>query len=211
MHITTVLFDLDGTLVDTLPLIVQTLRKVFSDMKIPWGDDDVNVMKLIGYPLADIGEHFAGEKKAHFIELYLHYYEIEHDRMTRLYPGTLEILKYLKSRDLKLGIVTSKGRPVTLRTVAYTGLERFMDVIVTAHDVLKHKPDPEPLMKALDMLKASVEQTIFVGDSRFDILTGQKAGTLNLGVTWGLASRKELELLKADGLLDEWIEIKKYL
>ncbi|MDD4169531.1 MAG: HAD-IA family hydrolase [Desulfotomaculaceae bacterium] len=209
MHNIAVLFDLDGTLVDTLPLIVQTYRKVFRDMKIPWGDDDV--VKLIGYPLTEIGKHFAGEKESLFIELYQHYYQIDHDRMTRLYPGTLEILSFLKSRGLKLGIVTSKGRPVTLRSVAHTGLDRFMDVIVTAHDVLKHKPDPEPLVKALTVLGATVDQSIFIGDTSFDILTGQNTGTLTLGVTWGLASRNELELLKPDGLLDQWIEIKKYL
>lgn len=209
MHTTTVLFDLDGTLVDTIPLIVQTYRKVFSDMKLSWGDNDV--VKLIGYPLIEIGRHFAGEKESLFVELYQHYYQIDHDRMTRLYPGTLEILRFLKSRGLQLGIVTAKGRPVTLRSVAHTGLDRFMDVIVTAHDVLKSKPDPEPLMKAMNVLGAAADRTIFIGDSRFDILTGQNAGTLALGVTWGLAGRKELELLKPDGLLDEWKEIKWYL
>ncbi|OPX84307.1 MAG: Pyrophosphatase PpaX [Pelotomaculum sp. PtaB.Bin104] len=209
MSTTAVLFDLDGTLVNTLPLIIETYRKVFHDMKIPWGNDDV--VKLIGYPLITIGKHFAGEKEPLFIELYQHYYQLDHDRMTRLYPGTLETLSFLKSQGLKMGIVTSKGRPVTLRSVAHTGLDRFMDVIVTAHDVLKHKPDPEPLMKALNVLDSKVGQAIFIGDSSFDILTGQNAGTMTLGVTWGLASRKELELLKPDGVIDEWKEIKLYL
>jgi len=204
-----VLFDLDGTLVNTLPLIVQTYRKVFRDMNIPWGDGAV--LKLIGLPLKEIGKHFAGEKEPLFIELYQHYYQLDHDRMTGLFPGTSEILRFLKSRGIKLGIVTSKGKPVTLRTIAHTGLDRFMEVVVTAHDVVKPKPDPEPLLNALATLGVMAGQAVFIGDSRFDIMTGKNAGTRTLGVTWGLDGREELERLKPDGLLDKWEELKLYL
>jgi len=209
MNTKAVLFDLDGTLVDTLPLIVQTYRKVFRDMNIPWGKSDV--LKFIGLPLKEIGKYFAGEKEPLFIELYHHYYQLDHDLMTRLFPGTAGILEFLKSRGVKLGIVTSKGKPVTLRTIAHTGLDRFMDVVVTAHDVVKPKPDPEPLLNALAALGAVAGQAVFIGDSRFDILTGKNAGARTLGVTWGLDGREELERLKPDGLLDRWEELKLYL
>jgi len=204
-----VLFDLDGTLVDTLPLIIQTYRKVFNDLKIPWGNNDV--VKLIGLPLIKIARHFAGENETKFVELYQYYYQLDHDRLTKLFPGTYDTMSYLKSRALKLGIVTSKGKPITLRTIAHTGLDRLMDVVVTAHDVVKPKPDPEPLLSALRVLETAVDRSIFIGDSRFDILTGQNAGARTLGVTWGLDSREELERLAPDGLLDKWEEIESYL
>ena len=209
METKAVLFDLDGTLVDTIPLIVSTYQNVFEALQIPWGENDV--VKWIGLPLKEIGLHFAGDNEPRFYELYQHYYHLEHDHMTKLYPGTGEILSTLKKRGLKLGIVTSKGRPVTLRTIAYTGLDRFMDVVVTAHDVEKHKPDPEPLLNALGHIGTEAGRCVFVGDSSFDILTGQRAGVLALAVTWGLGKREELEELGAAGLLDSWEDLLSYL
>lgn len=204
-----VLFDLDGTLLDSLPLIVRTYRQVFSEMNIPWGNDDV--VKMIGLPLKDIGNHFVGDRESRFEELYQEYYHRDHDLFTRLFPGTLGMLELLKKRGVRLGIVTSKGKPATSRTVAFTGIDCFMDVVVTAHDVLKHKPDPEPLFKALEFMGTQARRSIYLGDSRFDILTGQNAGVRTIGVTWGLESREELELLGPDGLIDRWGELAGYL
>jgi phosphoglycolate phosphatase-like HAD superfamily hydrolase len=86
-----------------------------------------------------------------------------------------------------------------------------MNIIITAHDVLKHKPDPEPLLNAVEFLGVQVARTIFVGDSRFDILTGRNAGARTLGVTWGLGSREELECLQPDGMIDRWEELIEYI
>lgn len=204
-----VLFDLDGTLVDTLPLIIQTYKKVFTDLKIPWGNDDV--VKWIGLPLVETARHFAGAHKKKFMDLYQYYYQIEHDRLTRLFPGTYETLRSLKARLFKLGVVTAKSRPVTLRTLAHTGLDRLMNVVITAHDVVKPKPDPEPVFRALAVLECAADRAIFIGDTRFDILAGKKAGACVLGVTWGLAGREELAPLAPDGLLEKWEDIELYL
>lgn len=204
-----VLFDLDGTLVDSLPLIVRTYRQVFKEMDLAWGNGAV--VKMIGLPLRKIGEHFAGENSELFEKLYQTFYHRDHDQYTRLFPGTLSMLDQLKGRGLRLGVVTSKGKPGTERTLAFTGLRDLLEVVVTAHDVLKHKPEPEPLLKALDSLGAGAAEAIYVGDSHFDILTGRNAGTRTLGVTWGLGSREELEPLRPDGLLDHWDELPRYL
>lgn len=204
-----VLFDLDGTLTDTLPLIIQTYRQVFRDLVIPWGDDDV--VKLIGLPLVDIAGHFMVRDRERFVELYQHYYKIDHDNLTRLFPGTIELMSRLKELGLKLGLVTSKGRPVTERTLKYTRLEGFMETVVTAHDVSNTKPHPAPVEKALIALGAVPERAIMVGDSSFDILTGKNAGTRTLGVSWGLDNRESLEMLKPDGVLDTWDDIYQHL
>ena len=78
-----VLFDLDGTLIDSLALIVRTYRKVFEELKIPWEDGDV--LKMIGLPLKDIARHYTGELAGHFEELYQFYYQREHDLYTNLF------------------------------------------------------------------------------------------------------------------------------
>ncbi len=209
METEAVLFDLDGTLVDSLPLIFRTYRQVFDEMGIPWNENSLE--KMIGLPLKDIGRYFTGKEESRFEELYQFYYHHDLDRYTRLYPGTMAILSNLEKRKIKLGIVTSKGKPGTTRTAAFTGLDRFMDVIITAHDVSRHKPDPEPLLHAVQLLGAHVSRTIYIGDSSFDILTGRNAGARTLGVTWGLASREELESLKPDGVLERWDGLMRYI
>lgn len=209
MKIEAVLFDLDGTLVDSLPLIVRTYRQVFRDMEIPWGNDDV--VKMIGLPLKDIGRHFVGEQAPDFEDRYQHYYHLDHDHYTRLFPGTLKMLEKLKAAGVKLGIVTSKGKPGTTRTAAFTRIDRYMDVVVTAHDVAKHKPDPEPLLAALAALNTPAGRSIYIGDSSYDIGTGKNAGCLTLGVAWGLDSREELERHEPDGIIETWEELQAYL
>ena len=204
-----VLFDLDGTLVDTVPLIVKTYRQVFRDLDIPWGDNEV--VKYIGLPLVEIAGHFEVKDREHFVELYQHYYKIDHDSATKLFPGTFEIMSHLKGLGIKLGLVTSKGKPVTTRTLAFTKLDGLLDAIVTAHDVINPKPSAEPVEKALAALSVPPERAIMVGDSRFDILTGKESGTRTLGVAWGLESREALERLNPDGLLETWDEINRYL
>lgn len=209
MNTKAALFDLDGTLVDSLPLIVRTYRRVFKEMGIPWGNSDV--VKMIGLPLRIIGRHFAGNRELDFEKLYQHYYHKEHDLYTRLFTGTLEMLEELKQNGLKLGIVTSKGRTGALRAVHFTGLDSYMDIIVTAHDVTRHKPEPEALLYALNTLGINSADSIYIGDSSYDIMTGKNAGTRTLGVTWGLGSRGELEKLNPDGLIEQWPELGLYL
>ncbi|SHF67321.1 pyrophosphatase PpaX [Desulfofundulus australicus DSM 11792] len=210
MCVEVVLFDLDGTLADSLPLIMHTYRRVFGEMGIPW--DDGNILGWIGRPIVDIARYFAGEERAEdFIKRYQHYYHLDHDRYTRLFPGTLEMLRNLRAMGLKLGIVTSKGKTGAWRTVNFTGLDQYIDVMVTAHDVDRHKPLPDPILKAMEVLQTRPDRTVYVGDSYFDIQAGRSAGVKTLGVTWGVASRAELERYRPDGLLDSWADLHLFL
>ncbi|MCL6612795.1 MAG: HAD-IA family hydrolase [Peptococcaceae bacterium] len=208
--ITAVLFDLDGTLTDSLPLIRRTYYQVFNDLGIPWGNDDV--MRWIGRPLKDIAEHFAGRDAAdRFVERYQHHYHRDHDRFMALFPGTLEMLEYLKERGIRTGVVTSKGRPGTMRTVEFTGIGPYLDVIVTAHDVERHKPLPDPVLKALGEAGVKADEAIFVGDSHFDLEAGKAAGVRVLGVSWGICSAADLMRCGPLGVLDSWEELRKYI
>ena len=206
-----VLFDLDGTLTDSLPLIRQTYFKVFNEMSIPWGDDDV--MKWIGRTLQDIAVYFAGKEAAGlFIERYQIHYHRDHDQLMKLFPGTREMLEVLKKDGVKAGIVTSKGRPGTERTVEFTGIGSYMDVIVTAHDLDRHKPLPDPIFLALKAINVKPKEAVFVGDSRFDLESGKAAGVKVVGVSWGICSAVELMNYSPLGVIDSWEElIKKYI
>ncbi|NPV27401.1 MAG: HAD-IA family hydrolase [Firmicutes bacterium] len=210
MTIAAVLFDLDGTLVDSLALIRQTYYRVFQELAIPWGDDDV--MKMIGLPLAQIAHHFAGEERAdYFVTVYRNYYTTDHDVYTRAYPGTKELLEHLQRQDYRLGVVTSKGRDVALRSLEYLDLVQYMDVVITAQDVVSHKPEPGPVLKALECLGIKPIDAVYVGDSPFDLLAGRRAGTKTIGVTWGMATREELGMNEPDLLIEQWSELIDWL
>lgn len=204
-----ILFDLDGTLVDSLFLIRHSFCKVFQELSISWGND--NVMGWIGRPLKDIADHFAGEKAGQFIERYQYYFHRDHDSFTSLYPGTLEMLVELKRNKMKTGIVTSKGYPGTMRTLEFTGIIQFMDVIVTAHDIDKHKPLPDPVYKAMNMLAVGREDTLFIGDSHFDMEAGKAAGVKVLGVSWGICTPDDLQRYESEAILSEWDDLRLFL
>ncbi len=202
------LFDLDGTLVDSLPLIRFSYAKVFDELGLPWGNDEV--MKLIGLPLKDIGRHFAGDRADLFCETYQRYYHQVHDRMIALIPGTAEMLTDAAAANLKLGIVTSKGRPGTERTLSFFNLNHFFKVVITAEDAPRSKPNPDPILLALNRLGVRAPDACYVGDSPFDIAAGREAGTIVLGVTWGMAKPEELTQTGAQQVLTSWTELTNF-
>ncbi len=210
MSLKTALFDLDGTILDSLPLIINTYRKVFVELDIPWGNGEV--VKWIGRPIVDIAKFYAGgERWKEFVDLYQSIYAHDHDSHTRIFPGATEALASLKKRGIQLGIVTSKRRPATMRSLDFLNLTDLFGVIITASDVAKHKPNPEPVLRALELLDTHPENAIFVGDSPFDIISGKKAGVYTIGVTWGMADGEELKSYNPDHLLDDWSKLQEFL
>lgn len=201
----TVLFDLDGTLIDSLPLIKATYRRVFETMEIPW--DDGKVMETIGIPLIKIAEQFAGEKAEHFFNLYLKYQNEKHDDYIKLFPGTFETLNEIKSRGYTIGIVTSKRRETAKRAVELTRIDSLINILIAFEDVKAHKPEPEPVLKAMQSLTAAPEKTMYVGDSWYDIMAGKCAGVATVGVTWGMADRVKLAEYKPSYIIDHWDQL----
>lgn len=200
-----VLFDLDGTLLDSLPLIEATFHHVFNQMNIPW--DDGAVMKTVGLPLRDACKQFGGERWQELFENYINHQLSIHDRYIKLYPGTLKTLDVITPLAKGLGVVTSKRRPVAERGIAVTGLGRYFKHLVTLEDVKKPKPHAEPVLRGLDILGAKPEQAVFVGDSYYDIESGHNAGVLTVGVSWGMATREELQASAPDYIVDTWSEL----
>ncbi len=206
MRIDTVLFDLDGTLVDSIPLIRSTFKRVFEEMNIPWGNDDV--MSWVGRSLKDTGTHFVGEEREpEFFKLYQHYYALEHDSHTRCYPGTVEMLERLKKQGFTLGVVTSKSTAVAQRSIDYLKLNQYISLLIGAQDVTRHKPQPDPILAALKKLNRQPEQTVYIGDTPFDIMAAKGAKTKSIGVTWGIADRKTMENHRPDAIIDNWDEL----
>ena len=210
MKIDTVLFDLDGTVTDSLPLIKKTYFSVFQKMGIPWGDDDV--MKLIGLPLRQIGAMMAGEENADaFFETYQGEYRRNHAQLMQLFPGTEDLILTLRRQKYSLGVVTSKSRRGTDLTLDFLNIAACFDVVITVDDTSAHKPSPEPVWAALNHLDKKREQAIFIGDSPFDILSGRRAGVATGAVAWGMASLAELREQRPTICLQSWPELLIWL
>lgn len=189
------LFDLDGTLLDTVGLIVDSYQHTFAAHELaPRPDEEFR--NLLGIPLADVFRRYeADEDRVQtMVQTYRrHNHEIHDDRVSA-YEGIREAVAELEAQGHPLAIVTSKSRPISERGLEICGLRESFAVVVALEDVAQHKPHPEPVLKALESLGASPEQgAIFVGDAPFDMVSGRAAGVRTAAALWGPFSRAALE------------------
>jgi pyrophosphatase PpaX len=199
----TILFDLDGTLIDSIELILNSARFAFEklDRQCP---PDTEWMAGIGIPLFTMFGRYARDAadQAALIAAYREYQMANHDRLIRCYDDVIDTVAILAKRGHELAIVTSKSEALAMRGLAHVGLARYMDTVVGCDSSTRHKPDPEPVRIALHRLDCAPENAVFVGDSVHDILAGNAAGVTTLAATWGAFNRADLEPGKPDFYLD---------
>jgi pyrophosphatase PpaX len=201
--LSTFLFDLDGTLIDSIELILRSYRHTMRLHRGHEPSDDV-WMRGLGTPLWVQFRHFTedpAEIEA-MVATYRAYNLAHHDELVRPYDGVVEAVLALRDRGKTLGLVTSKMRSGALRGLRVAGLEDAFQVIVGADEVTHPKPHPEPVLLALDRLGAPAAGAVFVGDSRHDVECGQAAGVKTAAVLWGPFNRAHL----ADLEPDYWLE-----
>ena len=197
--IRTVLFDLDGTLIDSVRLILDSYHHTLEAHGFPARTDE-EWLEGVGTPLAaqfaawqdDVGTLEA------LIATYREYNLKHHDRMVTVYPGVVEVVRTLKEDGVATGLVTSKNRSGALRGLTLARLEALMDVLVCADEVDNPKPHPEPVEKAVRLLGADARATIYVGDSIHDMRSGRAAGVRTAAVLWGPFGRSHLEGAQPD-------------
>ena len=203
MPLSTFLFDLDGTLIDSVDLILRSYRHTMRLHRGHEPSDDV-WMEGLGTPLWVQFRHFTedpAEIEA-MVATYRAYNLAHHDELVRPYDGVVEAVRALRARKKTLGLVTSKMRSGALRGLRVAGLEDAFRVIVGADEVTHPKPHPEPVLMALERLRAPVAGAVFVGDSRHDLECGRAAGVKTAAVLWGPFDRAHL----ADLEPDYWLE-----
>ena len=188
-----VLFDLDGTLIDSIGLIVDAMHHAFEGFggTVP---ADSAWMAGIGTPLFKQLALYArsAEELDMLRERYRAYQFIHHDDVIKEYPGTTAVLEDLHARGLAMGIVTSKGDELARRGLELTGLARFLPVVVSADSVTKYKPEPEPVLLALERLGVRADEALMMGDSPHDISSGNAAGVRTIGALWGPFTRGQI-------------------
>lgn len=186
--ITTVLFDYDGTLMDTNEIIMESWQHTFRTLTGKEGDRK-RILESFGEPLrTTMVKFFPDHDVDEAVELYRSYQVSFYKKRIQMFPGTPELIDGLKERGFRLAIVTSRLRPTTMEGLEKYGLTDRFDYVVTADDTDKHKPDPEPVRIALDKLGSRPEEALMVGDSMFDIGCGNNAGVRTVLVNWAVAA-----------------------
>jgi pyrophosphatase PpaX len=175
---------MDGTLVDTIGLILRAFHETFTALGVP-DREDPELLALIGKPLWAQMRIFDPSRVDELCATYQSNYEKFHDELARAFPGVEETLAELERRGHVLGVVTSKRRVTAQPGLAYFGLDGYFQAIVTANDTERHKPEPDPVLKALEMLGCQPGSAAYVGDSVYDIECGNAAGVLSVAALWG--------------------------
>jgi pyrophosphatase PpaX len=192
-----VLFDLDGTLIDSIGLIVDAMHHAFEGFTgtVP---EDSAWMAGIGTPLfKQLALYARSPEELELLrEKYRAYQFIHHDNVIKEYPGTTAVLENLNARGLVMGIVTSKGDELSRRGLELTGLAKFLPVVISADSVTKYKPEPEPVLLALERLGVSADSALMLGDSPHDISSGNAAGVRTIGALWGPFTRDQIAVAK---------------
>jgi len=200
----TILFDLDGTLVDSADLILESWRHT---MRAHLGEvpGDEAWLSTLGQPLRTQFKAFVDtpEEVQQMVDIYVEHNLREHERLIRRFPDVNETLLTLRDRGFALGVVTSKAKRGTAMSLEACGLEAsWFDVIVTSDEPIPHKPDPAPVRLALERLDKTPSQAAFVGDSIWDLRSGRGAGVRTMAALWGPFSEEELAVETPDVMLD---------
>lgn len=180
----TVVFDFDGTLADTLPIVYKSFQHIFETYrKEKKTDEDIKAM--FG-PAEDdiIRKHFEADQVDAAIEKYHGYYWDHHDSWVERSLEIEELLDFIKQNGLQLAIMTGKGRRSLDLSLKALEMEDLFEMTVTGDEVMRPKPDAEGILKILKALDTAPEEAVFIGDSDVDIKAGKSAGVETVGVQW---------------------------
>lgn len=199
----TLLFDLDGTIIDSIQLIVDSYHHTLRVHGHP-PRTDAEWLAGIGTPLRVQFLEWADDPATldAMIATYRDFNLARHDEHVKPYPGVVDRIREIRARGIRTGLVTSKNRYGALRGLGLCHPESLMDVLVCADDVVNPKPHPEPVEKALSLLGATADTTVYIGDSVHDMRSGRAAGVRTAAVLWGPFTRKELAPTEPD----YWLE-----
>lgn len=185
--INTVLFDFDGTIMDTNNLILQSWQHTFRTVEGKERSKE-EIFSTFGEPLYVTMEKLLPQIPVQEgVDIYRSYHYDHFTELIEVFPGVIDLLKELKARGYKTGIVTSRLRHTTYLGLKKYDMEQYFDVVITVDDTDKFKPDPEPVRVALERLGSKPEEALMVGDSVFDVLCARNAGVKTAIVGWAVA------------------------
>lgn len=204
--IKTLLFDLDGTLINTNDLIIASFLHTLEQFK-PGEYTREQVINFIGPPLIDSFRKVDPERYEEMIDVYRTHNHSFHDELVKEYAGVYETIKELHEKGYNLAIVTTKIRKTALMGLKLMKLDQFFDVVIGLDDVENAKPHTEPLEKALNALGLTKEGAMMIGDSPHDIHAGKNMGIPTAAVSWSIKGEEAMRALEPDYILAEMSDL----
>lgn len=208
MNINCIVFDLDGTLVSSHLTIYNTTVKAMKQLGIKGNLPEKEFYRRLGHHFVDIFREFNIELPnfEEFIRIYKSLY-FSFINSSSLYPGVTETLHYLKEKNIKTALLTTKGQDQAEKLTAYFQLDRYLNYVMGRRDGVENKPSPEPLEIIIKELKADKNNTMIVGDTQLDIQCGKNAGIKTCAVTFGYRTEEELKKENPDFMIDNFKKI----
>lgn len=216
-----ILFDLDGTLLDSTNLILECFKHSWETV-CGFNHQREVLLETFGTPLRESMCRLwsLSNRQLHvdpddtivdrlLIE-YRSYNTAHHDLLARPFEGTAEVLTELRRRRYAIGLVTSKGRELGMRGLRLCSLDHLIDAAIFLEDTVVHKPNPEPILAALEKLSEPSKSAVYVGDSRHDIVAARAARVSSVAALWGPASRFELEAERPDFMAESISDLLEF-
>ena len=197
-------FDLDGTLIQSHTNIYNATIQAFNDLNIKYDMPEEEFYKYIGHHFEDIFNAF--EIDVPDFEIFLTQYKkiyFEFIDSSKFYNGVEEVLKFLKEKNIKVALLTTKGQDQAEKILKHFRIDNYFDEIMGRRPGIAHKPSPEPLQLICSTLNVDASKTLMIGDSELDINCGKNAGTKTCAVSYGYRTKELLQKEQPDFLIDD--------
>lgn len=203
-----VVFDLDGTVADTVALIIASYDHAVNSV-LGFHPDPALCRSWIGQTLVATFTRQWPSQADILVATYRAFNETHHDELVRQYPGVSELLSALTAAGITTGVATAKGRRGAERSLRVLDLP--IAVTVAMEDTATHKPDPAPLLLALERLGGTPSESVYVGDAVLDVQAAKAAGMASIAVTWGAGDPAALAAAEPTALVSSADELRAVL
>ncbi|MCX8130698.1 MAG: HAD-IA family hydrolase [Clostridia bacterium] len=211
MNIKAAIFDLDGTLADTIPVTIKAIKETVRELK---GEEltDEEILKEFGPVDTEIVKKLVdGVRKELVEERYIKIFSESFDKCVRPIEGIIELLDFIKSKGIRLGLFTGRGIRATEIIIEKLRLKEYFDIVIAGEHTRKPKPDPEGIMLALEKLGIRADESVYTGDFDVDIKASRAAGTKSVLALWSSTGSEDLIGLKPDKYFRKPDEFIKWL
>ena len=204
-----ILFDLDGTLLNTEPAILKSYRELFKKYRTEEEFTRDKQLAVLGPSLQTMfAQYFPEQDTEQLVKEYREHNRAAHADLVKPMDGAVELLESLKAQGYKLGIVSTKVKEMVLLGLTLNHMDHYFDVIVGQDDVKNGKPDPEGILTACRLVNEGHDSVIYVGDSPMDIQAARNAGVFSVGYLFNLERREQLEKEKPNRIIDDLRQVE---
>jgi len=209
MSIDTILFDMDGTLIDTNELIYESFN--YTLKKFGYDFTKEEIMDFNGPPLIESFKKVNEKNFKEMVDVYREHNHLHHDKYVKIFPNVIETLTALQDKGIKLGVVSTKMRQGVELGLSSTNIKDYFESIITFDDVHYAKPHPEPVLKGMSELNSEPKGTLMVGDNYQDIESGKNAGVKTAAVAWSAKGVEFLRQFNPTYILEDMKDILKII